>query len=133
MSARWAPRLVAASAWISSMITVSTSRSVSRADDVSIRYSDSGVVIRMSGGRRMRRLASLAGVSPVRIADRRLGERHAEPLGGEADAHQRRPQVLLDVERQRPQRRDVEHPGALAARRARGVRDEPVDRRTGTP
>ena len=37
VSARWAPRLVAASAWISSMITASTPRSVSRAADVSIR------------------------------------------------------------------------------------------------
>ena len=53
VSARWAPRLVAAIAWISSMITVSTPTSVSRADDVSIRYSDSGVVISRSGGRRM--------------------------------------------------------------------------------
>ena len=35
--ARWAPRLVAASAWISSMITASTPASVSRAADVSIR------------------------------------------------------------------------------------------------
>ena len=52
-SIRWAPRLVVAIAWISSMITVSTPASVSRADDVSIRYSDSGVVIRRSGGRRI--------------------------------------------------------------------------------
>ena len=36
-SARWAPRLVAAMAWISSTITVSTPTSVSAADDVSIR------------------------------------------------------------------------------------------------
>jgi hypothetical protein len=35
--ARWAPRLDAAIAWISSTITVRTLRSVSRADDVSIR------------------------------------------------------------------------------------------------
>ena len=34
---RWAPRLVGASAWISSMMTASTLRSVSRALDVSMR------------------------------------------------------------------------------------------------
>ena len=71
-SARWAPRLVGASAWISSMMTVSTSASVSRADDVSMRYRLSGVVISRSGGRRMSAWRSLALVSPVRIADDRL-------------------------------------------------------------
>ncbi len=67
-SARWAPRLVVAMAWISSMITVSTPRSVSRAADVSIRYNDSGVVINRSGGRRISFWRSFDGVSPVRIA-----------------------------------------------------------------
>ena len=65
--ARWLPRLVAASAWISSTITASTPRSVSRAADVSIRYSDSGVVMRMSGGFRTRSRRSSGAVSPVRI------------------------------------------------------------------
>ena len=37
VSARWAPRLVAARAWISSTITASTPRSVSRACEVSMR------------------------------------------------------------------------------------------------
>ena len=52
-----------------------------------------------------------------------------QPLVGQRDARQRRAQVLLDVERQRPQRRDVEDAGALLAflRRRRG--DEAVDRR----
>ena len=36
---------------------------------VSIRYSDSGVVIRMSGGWRTMSRRSFCGVSPVRIAD----------------------------------------------------------------
>ena len=49
--ARWAPRLVPASACTSSTITVCTERSMSRAAEVSIRNSDSGVVIKMSGGR----------------------------------------------------------------------------------
>ena len=66
--ARWAPRLVATIAWISSRITVWMSRRTSRALDVSSRYSDSGVVIRMSAGRRWKRARSAAGVSPVRMA-----------------------------------------------------------------
>ncbi len=66
-SARCAPRLVAATAWISSTITVSTPRRVSRAEEVSIRYRDSGVVIRMSGGWRRSSRRSAAGVSPVRM------------------------------------------------------------------
>ena len=50
LSARWLPRLVPATEWISSTITNSTEASISRACDVSIRYSDSGVVIKISGG-----------------------------------------------------------------------------------
>ena len=49
-SARWAPRFVPATAWTSSTITVSTPRSISRPCEVRSRKSDSGVVIRMSGG-----------------------------------------------------------------------------------
>ncbi len=64
---RWAPRLVPARAWISSMMTCPTLASVSRARDVSIRNSDSGVVMRMSGGWRTSWRRSLAGVSPVRM------------------------------------------------------------------
>jgi hypothetical protein len=41
---------VPTTAWISSTITVSTDASVARAREVSSRKSDSGVVIRMSGG-----------------------------------------------------------------------------------
>ena len=66
LTARWAPRLVPATACTSSTITVSTPRSDSRAWLVSIRNSDSGVVIRMSGGvvTSLRRSAAL--VSPDR-------------------------------------------------------------------
>ncbi len=71
--ARWAPRLVPATEWISSTITCSTDRSISRACDVSSRYSDSGVVIRMSGGWRTRSRRSAAGVSPVRVPTRTAG------------------------------------------------------------
>ena len=66
LRARWVPRLEPATAWISSTITVSTSRRVSRAEEVSIRYSDSGVVINTSGGLRRIRSRSRAGVSPER-------------------------------------------------------------------
>ena len=65
-SARCAPRLVPASACTSSTITVSTPRSPSRAFDVSSRNSDSGVVIRMSGGLPASLRRSSAAVSPVR-------------------------------------------------------------------
>ena len=64
--ARWAPRLVPARAWTSSRITCSTPRRISAAWLVRIKYSDSGVVIRMSGGLRTRWRRSSAGVSPVR-------------------------------------------------------------------
>jgi hypothetical protein len=66
-SARWAPRLVAQTACTSSRITVSTPRSDSRADEVSSRNNDSGVVIRMSGGRLAKARRSCVGVSPVRM------------------------------------------------------------------
>ncbi len=67
LSARCAPRLVPATAWISSMITVSTPARVSRAAEVSSRNSDSGVVTSTCGGRARCRRRSSGGVSPVRI------------------------------------------------------------------
>ena len=51
-----------------------------------------------------------------------------EALGRELDALQRCAQVLLDVERQRPQRRDVQHPGAVRPLVGTGRRGEAVDR-----
>ena len=92
-SARCEPRLVPATAWISSMITVSTELSTSRAPEVSIRYSDSGVVIRMSGG--LRRIAARWRLRRVAASQR---DRHRR-IG--ADAGQRRAQVALDVVVQR--------------------------------
>src|SRR5438552_305695 len=47
---------------------VSTARSASLALDVSSRYNDSGVVMRISSGSRGSRARSAAGVSPVRMA-----------------------------------------------------------------
>jgi hypothetical protein len=65
--------LVPATAWTSSTITVSTPRSASRAELVSSRNSDSGVVIRMSVGRRVKARRSSAGVSPERMPTRISG------------------------------------------------------------
>ena len=65
-TARCAPRFVEATACTSSMMTVSTLARVSRAAEVSMRYSDSGVVIRMSGGSRASNRRSPGVVSPLR-------------------------------------------------------------------
>ena len=65
-TARCAPRLVPATAWTSSTMIVSTSLRVSRALDVSIRKSDSGVVMRISGGWLSSERRSDAVVSPDR-------------------------------------------------------------------
>ena len=127
VTARWLPRLVAARAWISSTITASTPRSVSRAADVSMRYSDSGVVMRMSGGLRTRLRRSSAGVSPVRMPTVGSVYACAEPLGREPDALERAPQVLLDVDRQRAQRRHVHDAGAVRSLGRRRLAGEPVD------
>ena len=111
-NARCAPRLVPATACTSSTITVSTPRNDSRADDVSSRNNDSGVVTSTSGGVRPNARRSSGG----RVAgahahgDGRLGQ--PQPVRGLPDAGQRRAQVPLDVHRQRLQRRHVEHPAA---------------------
>ena len=55
-------------------------------------------------------------------------ERRAEALGRERDAGERRAQVLLDVDGERAQRRDVEDAAPLALGRHRRVA-EAVDRR----
>ena len=111
-SARWAPRLVAATACTSSTITVSTSARVSRAADVSIRNSDSGVVIRMSGGLAISSRRRAGGVSPERTPTLMLRRPLPEPFGDAGDTGQRGAQVALDVDGQRLERRDVEHAGA---------------------
>jgi hypothetical protein len=50
------------------MMIVSIDRNASRAFEVRSKYSDSGVVIRMSAGSRLKRARSVCGVSPVRTA-----------------------------------------------------------------
>ena len=131
-SARCAPRLVGASAWISSTITVSTLRSVSRAREPSSRYSDSGVVTRISAGSRACARALLgrrvAGAHARRAA---CAQRRAEPLGRARDAGERRAQVALDVVDQRLERRDIEHAHARGRRGSRRAR-QPVDAPRGT-
>jgi hypothetical protein len=64
--ARWTPRLVPATAWTSSTITVRTSVRVERAWDPSMRNKDSGVVMSTSGGWVISRRLSAGGVSPLR-------------------------------------------------------------------
>jgi hypothetical protein len=66
--------LSGATAWISSTMTVRTSRSARRPDsEVSRMNSDSGVVTRTWGGRRTDARRSRAVVSPVRTAVRMSG------------------------------------------------------------
>ena len=79
-TSRWAPRLVPARACTSSTITVRTDRRRSRAAEVSIKNSDSGVVIKMSGGRvmRVRRSAPMC----LRIARRRSRSAALVPAAG---------------------------------------------------
>ncbi len=67
--------------------------------------------------------AGVAGAQP----DGDVGGGDAEPVGGVPDAGQRRPQVALDVDGERLERGDVEHPAALLLLR-RGRGGEPVDR-----
>jgi len=66
--------LFPATAWISSTMIVRTFRSIARLRSaVTIRYSDSGVVMRKSGGRFSMAARSAAAVSPVRTATRMSG------------------------------------------------------------
>ena len=111
-SARCAPRLVPATAWTSSTITVSTPRSDSRACEVSSRNSDSGVVIRMSGGLVEQRAALVGRGVAGADADRDVGLGQPEPRRLLPDAGQRAAQVALDVDGERLQRGDVQHPAA---------------------
>ena len=128
-SARCAPRLVPATACTSSMMTVSTPASASRACEVSSRNSDSGVVMRTSVGVRAKARRSSAGVSPERTATVMSGAGSPSRVGGVPDADQRGAQVALDVDGERLHRRDVEHPAALQrAPSGGGCAGQPVER-----
>jgi len=65
--------LVDATEWISSTISQRTGARILRAALVRMRNSDSGVVIRMSGGCLSMDRRTSAGVSPVRIATEMSG------------------------------------------------------------
>ena len=109
-------------------MTVRTVRSMFRPDSVLSRmYSDSGVVTRMCGGWRRMRARSLCGVSPVRTAALigALAEHACRELA--ADALERRAQVLLDVVRQRFERRHVEDLRLVAQRARGGLLGEQID------
>ena len=108
VSARWAPRLVCATAWISSTITHSASREeLARArgehqvERLGRRDQD---VRRLAQHRRALLLRRVAGAD----GDRELA----------ADALERRAQVALDVVGERLQRRDVDEPRLALARGA---------------
>ncbi len=74
VSARCAPRLLPAIAWISSMMTALTPLNMPRPRTVvSMMCNDSGVVIRMCGDLRSIRARADCGVSPVRTATRISG------------------------------------------------------------
>ena len=68
LNARCAPRFVSAIEWISSTMTQRMLGRICLAALVRSRNSDSGVVIRMSGGCRSICRRSRVGVSPVRMA-----------------------------------------------------------------
>ena len=78
---------------------------------------------------RVARHAGALGGRRVACAQRDLGpvERDAAELRGPGDADDRRPQVPLDVEGERPQRRDVDDAAPFRPRRGR-AEHEPVDR-----
>ena len=99
-SARCAPRFVPATACTSSTMTVWTPASVSRAAEVSIRNSDSGVVMRMSGGLAISSRRRLVGCRRT----------HAD-----ADVRRRRPAA----------RRSGRYPSAVCAGCARRRRPAP--------
>ena len=83
----------------------------------------------MSGGRRISRCRSRAGVSPLRIATvGRVRERRAEPLGRVLDPGERRAEVLLDVDGERPQRRHVEDARPRLRVLGRWLGGQPIDR-----
>ena len=128
VSARWAPRLVPDTACTSSTMTVSTPRSDSRAAEVSTRNSDSGVVMKTSGGTLLKRRRSSAGVSPERMPTAMSGTGRSSRCDGLPDAGQRRAQVALDVDGERLERADVEHAAAVPGLLRDGRRGQPVER-----
>ena len=126
--ARWAPRLVPASACTSSTITVSHVP-----QDVPGRRGEHQEQRLRGGDQDVRRpaddLAPVPGGGVARAHADADGRRSlAQTQGGLGDAGQRCAQVALHVDRQRLERGDVEHPAALLGRRVR-IPDQRVEGR----
>ena len=86
---RCVPRLVPATAWISSRITVARPPSIERPPcEESRRFRLSGVVMRISGGRLTMRRRSDCGVSPLRVCTRSAG--NGSPAAAKMPAISRR-------------------------------------------
>ena len=111
--ARCAPRLVGTTACISSMITVSTWRKLAEASEVSSRYSDSGVVIRISAGWRRKWLRSFCGCVTGTDTDLRLVEIDPCLAGHICDPSERRAQVAFHIHSQSFERADINDPATL--------------------
>jgi len=60
-------------------------------------------------------------------AHRRRVKPETQPLSGQPDAHQRGPEILLDVDGQGPQRRKVEQAGASGRVVRRRLADQPIE------
>ena len=101
------------------------------AREVSNRCSDSGVVMRTCGGRRMSRCRSAVGVSPVRTAASSAGSDSPMSRAVSATPSRGSLQIAMDVVVERFQRRDVQH--ADAARRSRSAARVHRDRRGTRP
>ena len=113
LRARWAPRLVPATACTSSRMTVSTPARASRACEVRIRNSDSGVVMSTSLGVRAKALPLLGRGVTRAHGHGDVGRGKAQPRRRMPDADQRGAQVALDVDREGLHGRDVEDTAAL--------------------
>ena len=111
----------------SSMMTVSTPARASRAAEVRMRNSDSGVVMSMSVGVRANARRSSAGVSPERTETVMSGSGSPSRVGGVPDADERAAQVALDVDGERLQGGDVQDPAAGLRSSGRGCDGEPVE------
>ena len=119
LSARWEPRLVAATEWISSTMTQRTDARMRRAALVSSKYERF-----RRGDEDVRRMAlhRAPGVSGcVAGADGRVdvGRRPRPMPRAAADAHQRRPQVAVDVVGEGLHRGHIKDATALPLRRHR--------------
>ena len=130
VSARCEPRLLPATAWISSTITVAAGASIARVRSaVTSRYSDSGVVIRKSGGRFSIAARSAAAVSPVRTATRMSGAGRpiaprpswrSPPAGARGSARCRRPAPSAATRTRPAARPGARGPARRRLARARG-------------